>query len=128
MKPQFFIAAMFVLLASRPVVAATPPEAALGRLQDGNTQFIAGQSSVQCATASVRESLAEGQHPFACIVTCSDSRVPPELLFARSLGQLFVVRVAGNVISPEVVGSVEYAVGRLTRRWWSCSATPAVAR
>lgn len=113
MKPMFLIAAMFVLLSGRVADAATPPAAALDRLQEGHAHFIAGQSSVQCATASVREHLAEGQHPFACIITCSDSRVPPELLFDQSLGQLFVVRVAGNVISPEVVGSVEYAVEHL---------------
>jgi carbonic anhydrase len=113
MKSIVFIATMLVMLGLQIAFGATPPEAALLKLQDGNAHFVAGQSSVQCATASVRESLVEGQHPFACVVTCSDSRVPPELLFDQSLGQLFVVRVAGNVISPEVVGSVEYAVEHL---------------
>jgi carbonic anhydrase len=113
MKPLFIIAAMFVLLTLRLALGAPPPETPLTRLQDGNARFISGHSSTEATTVALRTQLAEGQHPVACIVTCSDSRVSPELLFDQALGDLFVVRVAGNVISPEVLGSVEYAVEHL---------------
>lgn len=83
------------------------------RLIDGNQRFLRG---VRYQSGFARETLAElakGQHPFATILGCSDSRVPPETIFHAGLGELFVVRVAGNVISPEVAGSIQYAVSHL---------------
>lgn len=83
---------------------------ALQRLIDGNERFLQGKSRLK--ELMMHETLAElvkGQNPFATILGCSDSRVPPELIFDAGLGELFIVRVAGNVISPEVAGSIQYA-------------------
>lgn len=86
----------------------------LVRLRDGNARFAAGQPQNWNAGMEKREELAAGgQHPVACIITCSDARVPPEILFDQSLGDLFVIRLAGNVVSTEAVASVEYAVEHL---------------
>src|SRR5688572_20363851 len=82
---------------------------ALQRLIDGNERFLRGEARL---AGLLRENLAElarGQRPFATILGCSDSRVPPEGVFDAGLGELFVVRVAGNVLSPEVAGSLQYA-------------------
>lgn len=84
-------------------------EQALARLKEGNARFIAGQAKFPTVQKEVLAELARGQHPFAMILGCSDSRVPPELLFDASFGQLFVVRVAGNVLGPSVAGSIQYA-------------------
>jgi len=81
---------------------------ALARLVAGNERFLRGEAR----TGFPRETLADlagGQTPFATILGCSDSRVPPEWIFDAGLGELFVVRVAGNVLSPEVAGSLQYA-------------------
>ncbi|MCX6600507.1 MAG: carbonic anhydrase [bacterium] len=87
---------------------------ALARLRDGNARFVASEPQAWNAGSERRQELAAvGQHPIACIVTCSDARVPPEILFDQSLGDLFVVRLAGNVVTPEVAASVEYAVEHL---------------
>jgi len=86
---------------------------ALKRLIDGNERFLLGDS---CVAGLSRESMAEmarGQRPFATILGCSDSRVAPELIFDSGLGELFVIRVAGNVLSAEVAGSMQYAVAHL---------------
>jgi carbonic anhydrase len=87
---------------------------ALQRLIDGNERFLQGNARLH--GLMMRETLAElaqGQHPFATILGCSDSRVPPELIFDAGLGELFIVRVAGNVLSPEVAGSLQYAGAHL---------------
>ena len=87
------------------------PKEALRRLQDGNRRWVEGVRSVaSMATSAQRAALADGQNPFAVILSCSDSRAPSEMLFDQGLGDLFVVRVAGNVIAPSLVGSIEYAV------------------
>jgi len=86
---------------------------ALEELKEGNAKFVTGQVSQIETSVMQRVSLAEGQEPFAVIVGCSDSRVPPELLFDQGLGEIFVARVAGNVVDPVVLGSVEYAVDHL---------------
>lgn len=91
---------------SRP---ETSPEA-LQTLLDGNDRFRAGMSQHPNLSALHRNNLIEGQQPFATIVTCSDSRVAPELLFDQGLGDLFVIRVAGNVVDDSVAASVAYAV------------------
>lgn len=87
---------------------------ALARLREGNARFVAAEPQAWNADALMRQKLAaEGQHPLACIVTCSDARVVPEILFDQSVGDLFVVRLAGNVVTPEAAASVEYAVEHL---------------
>jgi carbonic anhydrase len=84
---------------------------AFKRLQDGNRRFVQDLRSIASLTTSAkRASLAAGQSPFAVILSCADSRVPSEMVFDQGLGDLFVVRVAGNVVAPSLVGSVEYAV------------------
>lgn len=88
-------------------------EAALARLQVGNERFAAGKTRHAHESADWRKHLVDGQKPFATILGCADSRVPVELVFDQGFGDLFVVRVAGNVIAPDVVGSLEYAVAHL---------------
>ena len=82
---------------------------ALQRLVDGNRRFLAGEARFPTVQKEVLANLAKAQRPFAAIMGCSDSRVPPELLFDANFGELFVIRVAGNVLSPEVAGSLQYA-------------------
>lgn len=82
-------------------------------LVKGNERFVSGEAAEKDLSGTRREELTEGQEPFAVIVCCADSRVPPELLFDQGLGDIFVVRVAGNVADPVAIGSVEYAVEHL---------------
>jgi carbonic anhydrase len=86
---------------------------ALKRLVDGNKRFLAGKARFPTVQKAVLADLAKGQRPYATVIGCSDSRVPPELVFDASFGELFIVRVAGNVISPEVAGSMQYAAVHL---------------
>jgi carbonic anhydrase len=89
---------------------------ALERLKDGNARFRAELRRGGGATESRRRELASGQEPFAIILGCSDSRVPAELVFDQGLGDLFVIRVAGNIVAPSQVGSVEFAAARFGTR------------
>ncbi len=89
------------------------PAEALKRLQDGNERFATGTERVGHSRKEVLAALVHEQRPFATILSCSDSRVPPELIFDAGLGDLFVVRVAGNVLSAEVAGSLQYAAVHL---------------
>ena len=82
---------------------------ALLRLKAGNERFVAGTARFPTMQKEILADLAKGQHPYATILSCSDSRVPPELIFDAGFGELFIVRVAGNVMSPEVAGSLQYA-------------------
>ena len=82
---------------------------ALARLKAGNDRFVRGEARLPTLQQELLASLATGQQPYATILGCSDSRVPPELVFDAGLGELFMVRVAGNVNSPEVLGSFQYA-------------------
>jgi carbonic anhydrase len=93
-----------------PVAAAAE---ALRRLREGNKRFLQGASHTDRSHADTLAHLVHGQRPFATILCCSDSRVPPEIVFDAGLGDLFVVRVAGNVISAEVAGSLQYAGAHL---------------
>jgi carbonic anhydrase len=86
---------------------------ALARLVAGNQRFVAGKARFPAIRKEVLAGLAKGQRPYATIIGCSDSRVPPELVFDARFGELFIVRVAGNVISPEVLGSLQYAAVHL---------------
>src|SRR5574337_648976 len=79
----------------------------------GNSRDVAGQPDAIRSGAVFREELAKGQHPHAVIVTCSDSRVAPEIVFNQDLGHIFVVRTAGNVVDAVALGSIEYAVEHL---------------
>jgi carbonic anhydrase len=94
-----------------------PAEDALQRLRDGNSRFLTGdvdQDSLCSGTR--REQLREHQAPFAIIVGCSDSRVPVEVVFDQGLGDLFVIRVAGNIVSRTQLGSIEFAAGAFATR------------
>jgi carbonic anhydrase len=86
---------------------------ALARLIAGNERFVRGESRRAGDSVKSLSDLAKGQRPYATILGCSDSRVPPEWVFDAGLGELFVVRVAGNVFSPEVAGSLQYAGAHL---------------
>jgi len=80
------------------------------RLKDGNARFVADQLDGKLQNSSRRDALTSGQQPYAIILSCADSRVVPELAFDTGLGELFVVRVAGNVANTDSVASIEYAV------------------
>jgi len=84
-------------------------DAALARLMEGNARFLRGEQRFSRTSKDELASLTQGQRPYATILGCSDSRVPPELLFDAGFGELFIIRVAGNVMSPEVMGSIQYA-------------------
>ena len=84
-------------------------DAALQRLVEGNRRFLEGKSRKSAFCPETMASLAGGQKPFATILGCSDSRVAPEIVFDVGLGELFIIRVAGNVISAEIMGSLQYA-------------------
>jgi carbonic anhydrase len=88
--------------------SATTPEQALARLKEGNARFLAGQS-IHCDLRAQVKETAGGQAPFAAILGCMDSRVPPELVFDQRLGDIFSVRVAGNFVNVDILGSLEYA-------------------
>lgn len=92
-------------------IVNVPAMEALRRLEEGNRRWVDDVRSVSSlTTASHRAALADGQSPFAVVLSCSDSRVPAEMIFDQGLGSLFVVRVAGNVVAPSLVGSIEFAV------------------
>jgi carbonic anhydrase len=82
---------------------------ALARLREGNERFVRGQARFPTVQKEILAELAKGQRPYATIVGCSDSRVPPELVFDAGFGDLFIIRLAGNVISDEVMGTLQYA-------------------
>ena len=90
---------------------------ALASLRDGNSRFASGQSNPLAGLSHARRAeLAASQEPFAIVLGCSDSRVPAELVFDQGLGDLFVIRVAGNIVAPSQVGSVEFAAARFHTR------------
>jgi len=90
---------------------------ALDRLRDGNRRFVSGARRPDAlADRARRHELTEGQEPFAILLGCSDSRVPAEIVFDQGLGDLFVIRVAGNIVAPSQVGSVEFAAERFGTR------------
>jgi carbonic anhydrase len=87
-----------------------PAEEALDRLAEGNARYLAHDANNPPDYKKEREELVDGQHPYALILSCSDSRVPPEIVFDQTLGKVFVSRVAGNIAQPTELGSIEYAV------------------
>lgn len=90
---------------------------ALRRLQEGNQRFASGARTLDGASSLARRTeLVSEQHPFAVVLGCSDSRVPAEIVFDQGLGDLFVIRVAGNIVAPSQIGSVEFAVEQFGTR------------
>jgi carbonic anhydrase len=101
------------VLPPAPPASELTPAQALQLLREGNASFLRGEQPSGISNAQRRLELARGQAPFAAYVTCSDSRVPPELLFGRGLGELFIIRNAGNTVDTVALGSIEYAVAVL---------------
>lgn len=90
------------------------PAVALERLKKGNHRFAGGHSlSPNFSKARIQKTFEKGQHPYATILSCSDSRVPPEIIFDQGVGDLFVIRVAGNVADVDEIGTAEYGAGHL---------------
>jgi carbonic anhydrase len=113
--------ATLVVLTAAPLRADAPPAGvapaeAYHRLLDGNARFAGGKLAPVRDVAKARAALTSSQSPFAVVLACSDSRVAPELVFDEGLGDLFIVRVAGNVVSPDGQASIEYAVEHLGSR------------
>jgi len=95
----------------------SPGKSALQRLREGNRRFVSELQGSAAATGETRRrELVGGQEPFAIILGCSDSRVPAEIVFDQGLGDLFVIRVAGNIVAPSQIGSVEFAAERFGTR------------
>jgi carbonic anhydrase len=88
--------------------AALDPSGALQRLKDGNARFVSGHS-IHCDLLAQVRATAKGQAPFAAVVGCIDSRVPPELVFDQQIGDIFVARIAGNFVNTDIIGSLEFA-------------------
>jgi len=118
---RFFAAtamAAFLLTAPAAMASSSSPgltaDQALTKLTEGNTRFVAGASVQPHQDAARRhETATGGQHPFVTVLTCSDSRVPPEVVFDQGLGDVFTVRVAGNVAATDEIGSIEYGADHL---------------
>jgi carbonic anhydrase len=109
-------AAASALFEATPAAAQAPqtPDAALELLVAGNKRFAANQlTSIQHDLEVLKNHTADKQEPFAAVLTCADSRIPVELIFDQTIGHIFVTRVAGNVATPEIIGSLEYAVAAL---------------
>jgi carbonic anhydrase len=102
-----------IISVSLSFAGALKSDEALSKLMDGNRRFISGSLATKDAGDARRKELSIAQHPSAIVVACSDSRVAPEIIFDQGLGDVFVVRVAGNVIDPISAGSIEYAAEHL---------------
>lgn len=109
----FALTAAVSLGATGRSAAADAPADALARLKSGNARFVANASEALPITAPRRAALAQGQSPFATVLSCADSRVPPEVIFHTGLGDLFVVRAAGHVSDRSVLASIEYGAEHL---------------
>jgi carbonic anhydrase len=105
-----------LLSAADHAAPSMAPEAALAKLKAGNQTFVGETNSPAKPTRARRLETAKGQHPIAVVVGCSDSRTPPELIFDQNIGDLFVVRTAGEVVGDYELGSIEYAVEHLGAR------------
>lgn len=96
-----------------PEAMSEAAQQALARLKAGNARFSSGRPRHRHESVAWRTHLVDGQKPFATIIACSDSRVPPELVFDVGLGELFDIRLAGNIVAEDVVGSLQYAIAHL---------------
>ncbi len=105
-------AATATVAQAQPTRAVDTPDAAFARLMEGNARYVSGQLNQRDFTAG-RAARAQGQAPFAAILGCADSRVAPELAFDQGPGELFIVRVAGNFVTPDGLGSLEYGAAVL---------------
>lgn len=111
---RVLLSLLVIVVFSGFVFAGGAGDEALQKLMDGNKRFTDGKLASKNLGDSKRTELStKGQKPFAIVITCSDSRVPPELLFDQGLGDIFVIRVAGNVVDPIALGSVEYGAEHL---------------
>jgi len=117
-----FYGAAALALAAAPLPLSAPakadtantPDEALAAMMNGNQRFVSGQYRSPAEDLEILKAKnAEGQEPFAAVLACADSRVPVEILFDQSIGHLFVVRIAGNIVTPEVIASLEYGVAVL---------------
>jgi carbonic anhydrase len=98
-------------------MTSVSPSEALRRLRQGNARFASDTRSIEALVSQLRRAeQAQGQQPFAIVLTCSDSRVPVEMIFDQGIGDLFVIRVAGNIVAPSLVGSVEFAAATFGTR------------
>jgi carbonic anhydrase len=105
-----------LVLAADSTTVSVPADAALTKLKEGNLRFATTEVSAGKPTAARRAETAKTQHPFAIIVACADSRTSPEYVFDQNLGDLFVIRTAGNLVDDHTLGSIEYAVSHLGSR------------
>lgn len=103
-------------IAAEPTASSVIPDEALSRLQAGNERFAKSKVSAGKPVAARRAETAQGQHPFAIVVGCADSRVAPEIIFDQNIGDLFVIRTAGALVDDYALGSIEYAVEHLGTR------------
>jgi len=106
------IIASFFIFASAAESALTADEA-VKKLKDGNKRYVTGKTTHPNQTQARRKETASGQHPFASVLACSDSREPVEIIFDQGIGDIFVIRVAGNVVDTVEIGSIEYGVAHL---------------
>ncbi|HUS76281.1 MAG TPA: carbonic anhydrase [Methanothrix sp.] len=119
MKTSSFLAIALLLSVLTAIACASEEksgitgEQALQNLMEGNARYASGNASHPDQSVERRSELIAGQHPFAVIVGCSDSRVPPEVIFDQGLGDIFVIRTAGQVLDDVAIGSIEYAVEHL---------------
>jgi carbonic anhydrase len=98
----------FCAVLTKDTQAVITPDQAVARLKDGNTRFLAGRR-IHCDLLAQVKGTASGQAPFAAVLGCMDSRVPPELVFDQRIGDIFAVRIAGNFVNTDIIGSLEYA-------------------
>jgi carbonic anhydrase len=105
-----------LVLAAEHPAASVSADAALAKLKEGNLRFASSEVSQSKPTAARRAETAQAQHPFAIILGCADSRTPPELIFDQNLGDLFVIRTAGNLVDDHALGTIEYGVAHLGAR------------
>jgi carbonic anhydrase len=113
LRPLAWFCSLVLLVSANAADHATPSvpaDVALARLKAGNHRFTASSVSAGKPTAARRSATANGQHPFAIIVGCADSRTAPEIVFDQNIGDLFVIRTAGNLVDDYGLGSIEYAV------------------
>lgn len=120
MKKKMIVFALTIIFLTTGMALASSeapsisPDEALQKLLDGNKHYVANKLTIGSRSdAASRRALANSQKPYAIILSCSDSRVPPEIIFDKGLGEIFVIRVAGNVPDPIVLGSIEYAAEHL---------------
>jgi carbonic anhydrase len=120
MKRTIFALALACLLATSggapaadPAAPDVSPDEALSRLKAGNDRFATSKESASKPVAARRAETAQAQHPFATIIACADSRTAPEIVFDQNIGDLFVIRTAGNLVDEYALGSIEYAAEHL---------------